>query len=72
MATGSKSWEDHAYHSNQSLIDPEAVGVRSYISEPERVRRNWKENPEALSPQAASVEPPQAERSVSRTCGDVR
>ncbi len=38
---------DKGYHSNQALVDLEAVGVRSYISEPERGRRNWKENPEA-------------------------
>ena len=33
---------DKGYHSNQSLIDLEAVGVRSYISEPDRGPRNWK------------------------------
>src|SRR4026207_1438610 len=38
---------DKGYHSNQSLVDFEAVGVRSYISEPDRGRRNWKKNPEA-------------------------
>ena len=38
---------DKGYHSNQSLIDLEAVGLRSYISEPDRGRRNWKKNPEA-------------------------
>jgi transposase len=38
---------DKGYHSNQSLIDLEAVGVRSYISEPDRGRRNWKTNPTA-------------------------
>ena len=27
---------DKGYHSNQSLVDLEAVGVRSYISEPDR------------------------------------
>jgi transposase len=37
---------DKGYHSNQMLIDLEAVGVRSYISEPDRGRRNWS-NPEA-------------------------
>jgi transposase len=35
---------DKGYHSNQSLVDLEAVGVRSYISEPDRGRRNWKQN----------------------------
>lgn len=38
---------DKGYHSNQSLVDFEAVGVRSYISEPDRGRRNWQKNPEA-------------------------
>src|SRR5918999_4025859 len=38
---------DKGYHSNQALVDLEAVGVRSYIAEPERGRRNWKDNPEA-------------------------
>jgi transposase len=38
---------DKGYHSNQALVDLEAVGVRSYISEPARGRRNWKDNPEA-------------------------
>jgi transposase len=38
---------DKGYHSNQSLIDLEAVGLRSYISEPDRGRRRWKRNPEA-------------------------
>jgi hypothetical protein len=38
---------DKGYHSNQELVDLEAVGVRSYISEPERGRRNWKDHPEA-------------------------
>jgi transposase len=38
---------DKGYHSNQALVDLEAVGVRSYISEPDRGRRNWKTKPEA-------------------------
>lgn len=38
---------DKGYHSNHSLIDLEAVGVRSYISEPDRGRRNWKKEPDA-------------------------
>lgn len=38
---------DKGYHSNQSLVDFEGVGVRSYISEPDRGRRNWKKNPAA-------------------------
>jgi transposase len=38
---------DKGYHSNQSLVDLEAVGIRSYISEPDRGRRNWKKYPVA-------------------------
>src|SRR5262245_34005241 len=38
---------DKAYHSNQSLVDLEAVGLRSYISEPDRGRRRWTKNPTA-------------------------
>jgi transposase len=38
---------DKGYHSNQALVALEAVGVRSYISEPDRGRRNWKNNPDA-------------------------
>jgi transposase len=38
---------DKGYHSNQSLVDLQAVGVRSYISEPDRGRRNWKKYPAA-------------------------
>jgi transposase len=38
---------DKGYHSNQALVALEAVGVRSYISEPDRGRRNWQDNPEA-------------------------
>lgn len=32
---------DKGYHSNQVMVDLEAVGVRSYISEPDRGRRKW-------------------------------
>jgi transposase len=38
---------DKGYHSNQVLVDLEAIGVRSYISEPDRGRRNWEKHPEA-------------------------
>src|SRR5215210_2472232 len=32
---------DKGYHSNQTMIDLDAVGVRSYIAEPDRGRRDW-------------------------------
>jgi transposase len=38
---------DKGYHGNQVMVDLEAVGVRSYISEPDRGRRNWKDHVEA-------------------------
>ena len=38
---------DKGYHSNQVMVDLAAIGVRSYISEPDRGRRNWEDNVEA-------------------------
>lgn len=38
---------DKGYHSNQTMIDLHAVGVRSYIAEPDRGRRHWTEAPAA-------------------------
>jgi transposase len=38
---------DKGYHSNQTMIDLHAVGVRSYIAEPDRGRRHWTKAPEA-------------------------
>ena len=33
---------DKGYHSNQTLVDLAALGVRTYISEPDRGRRHWR------------------------------
>jgi transposase len=41
---------DKGYHSNQTMIDLDAVGVRSYIAEPDRGPRDWSEQPEAQAP----------------------
>jgi transposase len=41
---------DKGYHSNQSMVDLEAVGIRSYIAEPDRGRRDWSKEPEAQPP----------------------
>jgi transposase len=41
---------DKGFHSNQTLIDLDAVGIRSYIAEPDRGRRDWSEAPEAQAP----------------------
>jgi len=41
---------DKGYHSNQTMVDLAAVGIRSYIAEPERGRRDWSEEPEAQAP----------------------
>ena len=41
---------DKGYHSNETLVGLAAVGVRSYISEPDRGRRSWEDHPEARDP----------------------
>jgi transposase len=33
--------EDKGYHSNQTMADYQEIGIRSYVSEPDRGRRNW-------------------------------
>src|ERR1700716_3167966 len=38
---------DKGYHSNQTMIDLEAVGIRTYVAEPDRGRRDWSEEPAA-------------------------
>jgi len=38
---------DKGYHSNDTLTALAAAEVRTYISEPDRGQRNWKEKPEA-------------------------
>src|SRR5437667_4683700 len=35
---------DKGYHSDAALLEIEGVGLRSYISEPDRGRRNWKDD----------------------------
>ena len=41
---------DKGYHSNQTMVDLDAVGLRSYMAEPDRGRRDWSEEPEAQAP----------------------
>jgi transposase len=41
---------DKGYHSNQTMVDLDAVAVRSYIAEPDRGRRAWSKAPEAQAP----------------------
>ena len=38
---------DKGYHSNQCLQDLGELGLRTYVSEPERGRRNWEDQPQA-------------------------
>ena len=45
---------DKGYHSNKTMVELEGRGVRSYVSEPDRGRRNWKRNPEAQKPTYAN------------------
>jgi transposase len=44
--TASEIVADKGYHSNQVLCDFEEIGIRSYIAEPNRGRRNWKDKPD--------------------------
>ncbi len=41
---------DKGYHSNETMIALDAVGVRSYIAEPDRGRRCWTKEPDAQGP----------------------
>jgi transposase len=41
---------DKGYHSNQTMVDLDAVAIRSYIAEPDRGRRAWSEEPDAQAP----------------------
>jgi transposase len=41
---------DKGYHSNQTMVDLDAVGIRSYVAEPDRGRRDWSKAPEAQVP----------------------
>ena len=39
---------DKGYHSNETMVDLAAVGLRSYISEPDRGRRDWSDAPDGV------------------------
>ena len=41
---------DKGFHSNQTMVDLAAVGIRTYIAEPDRGRRTWAKAPEAQAP----------------------
>src|SRR5271167_4216219 len=41
---------DKGYHSNQIMLDLAAVGLRSYVAEPDRGRRDWSQEPQAQLP----------------------
>src|SRR5438046_4529766 len=41
---------DKGYHSNQTMVDLDAVEIRSYLAEPDRGRRDWSKTPEAQAP----------------------
>jgi len=41
---------DKGYHSNLTMVDLAAGGVRSYIAEPDRGRRDWSETADAQAP----------------------
>jgi transposase len=41
---------DKGYHSNLIMVELDALGLRSYVAEPARGRRNWSKAPEAQAP----------------------
>jgi transposase len=41
---------DKGYHSNRIMVELDALGVRSYVAEPDRGRRDWSKDPEAQAP----------------------
>ena len=41
---------DRGYHSNDTLLTLQALGIRAYLVEPDRGRRCWRETPEAQGP----------------------
>src|SRR6266705_6315340 len=41
---------DKGYHSNQTMVDLAAVGVRSYVAEPDRGPRDWSKERAAQAP----------------------
>lgn len=45
-----RSSPTRGYHSNQTMVDLDAVGLRSYIAEPDRGRRDWSGAAEAKAP----------------------
>ena len=45
---------DKGYHSNKTMTDLRDRGKRSYVSEPNRGRRNWKRNRDAQKPTYAN------------------
>ena len=47
VATGEELVADKGYHSKQKMVDFEAVGVRTYISEPDRGPQHWEDQQEA-------------------------
>ena len=41
---------DKGYHSNRIMVELHALGVRSYVAEPDRGRRDWSKEAEAQAP----------------------
>ena len=41
---------DKGYHSNEVMVDLQAVGVRSYVAEPRSTDRDWSKAREAQAP----------------------
>ena len=46
----SKRWSPTRYHSDETLVALDEIGVRSYVSEPERGRRRWQDKKTGETP----------------------
>ena len=56
---------DKGYHSNETMVGFAAIGVRSYVSEPDRGRRHWKG--QAAARDAVYANPPADPRRTRET-----
>ena len=60
---------DKGYHSNETMVAFRALGIRSYVSEPDRGRRNWKGKAAAQQAVYANRRRIRGSRAGNNCCG---
>ena len=60
---------DKGYHSNQTLTEFVDIGLRSYIAEPDRGRRNWQGKADAKAAVYANRRRMRGVRAANGCCG---